>query len=63
MAKMQKQKGNSDCGVFAIAATTSLADGIDPVNCNFQLSVIRQQLSQCLETKTMTLFPTEDSTN
>ena len=63
MAKIQKHKGNCDCGVFAIAAATSLAYGINQVNCDFLQSMIRQHLSQYLGTKTMTLFPAEDNTN
>ena len=47
MMKMQKQKGNSDCGVFATAVATSLAYGIDPADCVFQQDLIRQHLSQC----------------
>ena len=41
MAKMQKQKDNSDCGVFAIAAAKSLAYGINLVNCDFLQSMMK----------------------
>ena len=50
MIKIQKQKGNSDCGVFAITIATSLAYGIDPANCVFQQDLMRH-LSQCLQAK------------
>ena len=62
MVKMQKQNGSSDCGVFVIAAATSLAYGIDRANCNFQQGMMRH-LSQCLENKSMILFPTADTIN
>ena len=58
MVKIRKQKGNTDCGVFAIAIATSLAYGIDPASCEFQQDLMRQHLCQCLQAKKMTLFPT-----
>jgi len=40
-----KQMGNSDCGLYVIAAATCLAYGIDSVGCYFQQSMMRQHLS------------------
>ena len=51
MVKIQKQKGNIDCGVFAIAIATSLAYGIDPASREFQQDLMRQHLCQCLQAK------------
>ena len=35
-AKFQKQLGTDDCGVFAIAAATAIAFGINPSSVHFQ---------------------------
>ena len=47
MIKIQKQKGNSDCGVFAI----SMALTQQTANCVLQQDLMRQYLSQCLQAK------------
>ena len=55
MLKMQKQEGNHDCGVFAIAVATSLAHSTDPVH--FQQDQMRSHLHRCFENNKLTLFP------
>ena len=55
MLKMQKQEGNHDCGVFAIAVATSLAHSTDPVH--FQQDQMRSHLHCCFENNKLTLFP------
>ena len=51
MVKMQKQKGTSDYGVFAIAIATSLAFGINPTANIFEQDCMRRHLCKCLEAK------------
>ena len=57
MLKMQKQEGNHDCGVFAIAVATSLAHSTDPVH--FQQDQMRSHLHRCFENNKLTLFPSK----
>ena len=47
MLKMQKQEGNHDCGVFAIAVATSLSHSTDPIH--FQQDPIRSHLHRYFE--------------
>ena len=56
MAEMSKQEGMHDCGVFAIAAATALAFGVNPVQ--LRQSNMREHLLKCFEDGAMTLFPT-----
>ena len=51
-----KQKGGTDCGVFAIAAATALAHGILNVS-SFDQSAMRQHLVNCFKEHLMTPFP------
>ena len=39
--KTQKQKGNKDCGLFAIAMVTAIACGNDPSEQNFCQELMR----------------------
>ena len=56
MAEMSKQEGTQDCGVFAIAAATAIAFGVNPVQ--LQHNNMRERLLKCFEDGAMTLFPT-----
>ena len=56
-ADTQKQKGTSDCGLFAIAAATSLCYGISPQYCTWEQEKMREHLSECFETGDLVLFP------
>jgi len=49
-SKSQKQKGSSDCGVFAIAFAAATAQGINPSN-------TRAHLVHCFNEKNFTHFP------
>ena len=53
----QRQKGGIDCGLYAIAAATSLCFGVYPNEGQFDQSQLRQHLLSCLEEGSMSLFP------
>ena len=50
--KTQKQKGNKDCGLFAIAMATAIAFGNDPSRQSFC-----QDLVNCLKNEQFSMFP------
>ena len=56
-ADTQKQKGTSDCGLFAIAAATSLCYGISPQYCTWEQEKMREHLSECFERGDLVFFP------
>ncbi len=58
MAKLQKQDGGNDCGLFAIAVSSALASGLDPTKMNFDQERMRSHFVSCFELGTITLFPT-----
>ena len=53
---VQKQKGQSDCGLFAIAFATSFAHLQDPASITYDQAKIRTHLIHCFETLSMTHF-------
>jgi hypothetical protein len=53
----QRQSNGFDCGVFAIAFATSLANGEDPATRLYDPKQLRTHLSECMTTGEMTLFP------
>ena len=55
-ADMQKQTGTSDCGLFAIAAATSLCNDVLPQNCMWQQDRMREHLVRCIELGVMSPF-------
>lgn len=57
IAKVNKQAGYDDCGVFAAAYCTSLAFGYDPTSVVYDQDGLRHHMLRCLENKKMTLFP------
>ena len=58
IAKVNKQSGFDDCGVFAAAYCTSVAFGHDPTSMVYNQEYLRHHLLSCLENKKMTPFPT-----
>ena len=54
---VQMQDGSSDCGLFAIAFATTLANGIQPGRCFFNQGAMRSHLMKCLQEQNMTEFP------
>ena len=59
--RCQKQVGGHDCGLFAIANATALANGVDPATVKFQQANMRKHLKLCLEKQKLTMFPHTES--
>ena len=59
MAPFQKQKGSTDCGLFAIASAYELASGNIHFNyeVSFDQSAMRKHLVDCLEKEEISSFP------
>ena len=55
--KTQKQKGNKDCGLFAIAMATAIAFGNDPSRQSFCQDLMRAHLVDCLKNEQFSMFP------
>ena len=55
--KVQKQKGNKDCGLFAVAFATALAHGQNPSKQRFHQASLRSHFVACLEKGELTPFP------
>ena len=53
----QKQGNGFDCGVFAIAFATSLANGQDPSSLLYDPSKLRNHLRSCMDSGKLTEFP------
>ena len=54
--KVQQQRNDSDCGVFAIAFSNCLAFGEDPTFVNFDVLRMRSHLAACLRNGRISLF-------
>ena len=54
---VQQQTNGTNCGLFAIAFATCLANGIDPTTVRFDERKLRKHLVSCMEEKKMTMFP------
>jgi hypothetical protein len=52
-----KQSGSTECGLYAIAIATSLANNIDPVTILFRQEEMRAHYVQCLEQGKLEPFP------
>ena len=58
--KIQRQTGSKDCGLFAAAAAaTAIAAGQDPVYLTWNQSQMRNHFKKCIETETVTPFPSK----
>ena len=57
VVEMQKQDGGKDCGLFAIAISTAIAYGVDPISLHFNQAAMRNHLVHCFKDQVMTLFP------
>ena len=53
----QKQRGGTDCGLFAIAAATSICYGRDPSTLHFDHHAMRRHLYNCLVKGHIDPFP------
>ena len=49
MAPVQQQVGGKDCGLFAVAFATELANGGDPVKVQYDQCAMREHYYSCLE--------------
>ena len=56
VAHSQKQKGGSDCGVYAIAFATAVAHGINPSKLKLKQENMRAHLVHCLNEEQFTQF-------
>ena len=54
---VQRQRGPSACGVFAIAFAVELAFGGDPAQVIYDQSLMRDHLERCYEEEILTPFP------
>lgn len=59
MIKVQQQTGGRDCGLFAIAVGTALANGLDPSQLEFVQDKMRDHLASCFKDRELKLFPTK----
>ena len=55
ISRSQKQKGNVDCGLFAIATATAF--GKNPSKLQFIQEAMRPHLINCFTQKLMSIFP------
>ena len=53
----QMQSGSSDCGIFAVAFATALANGEAPGAMHFNQPKNRRHLVDCLESQFLSVFP------
>ena len=56
LISISKQKASTDCGLFAVAITTTLALGFDPAGITYQQNSLCRHLVKCLKTKKITMF-------
>ena len=57
LPEMQRQPNGDDCGLFAIASATALANGIDPSDVAWDVPKMREHLMKCFDNVEMELFP------
>ncbi len=58
IVNMQTQENSDDCGLFAIASAAELAYGRDPCSCDWDCTMMRDHLRNCLEANSILPFPT-----
>ena len=58
---MQRQRGESDCGLFAVAVATSLLNGENPGSKSYDQSVMRGHLAVCFHCEELAVFPVSSS--
>ena len=57
LINLATQKGSADCGLYAIAALSTLAFGNDPTKIVYHQNEMCPHLRQCFESGTITEFP------
>ena len=58
---LKRQKGGSDCGLFAIAVAVSLCNGDNPSLQNYDQSIMREHLALCLACDQISTFPVKSA--
>ena len=61
MMNVAKQKGSTDCGLYAIAILTYLAFDNDPTTVIFNQAALRPHLTHCLEKICIDCFPVKQT--
>lgn len=61
VSQFQRQRNESDCGLFAVAAMVALAHGSDPSTLIWDLRTLRYHFVECLYQSQMTPFPLYES--
>ena len=56
---VEHQRGSSDCGLYAVAYATDLANGIDPLKMSYSSEEMRPHFIKCLERSKLIPFPKE----
>ena len=56
LVSVNKQKGSTDCGLFAVAIATTLALGLDLAGITYHQSRLCRHQVRCLETGKFTMF-------
>ena len=51
------QSGSSDCGLFALAFATALANGVNPFVLFFDQSKMRNHFQKAIDTGMLSMFP------
>lgn len=59
VSRSQRQKGATDCRLFAIANATAIAHGKNPSKLQFKQDSMRAHLIACFDQKHMSLFPSK----
>ena len=54
--QVQKQRGGSDCGLFAIAISIAICNGLDPSRIRYDQTSMRSHLVDCFKNETMTII-------
>ena len=54
---VQQQTNGCDCGIFAVAFSTSLLHGQDPCHATYDTTVMRHHLQECLKNNHFQIFP------
>ena len=55
--RFQKQRGSNDCGLFAIAVATAIAQGQDPAKIKFIQAAMRLHFVSCMKNNKLEMFP------
>ncbi len=56
---VERQEGSNDCGLYAIAYATDLANGRDPSRLSYSQAEMRKHLIECLESEAIAPFPVD----